>query len=65
MNKITLTNQCNICCEDKADGYQCGQCNGEICIECYNSIKNNYSNRCVYCNYSLFDHVGKNGKIIT
>ena len=56
--KTELISPCDICFEDK-NGYTCSRCKNEICMDCYNAIKNNYCNKCIYCNYSLVDHVAK------
>lgn len=57
MIKCKLNTPCDICFEEKEDGYKCRRCKDEICIECCESIKNKYCHKSLFCNYCLVDHV--------
>ena len=64
--KCKLESECGVCFENDSDGandsYKCSRCNKAICINCYKLIKNMYCSRCVYCKYSLLEHIYKQRK---
>ena len=61
ISKCKITSQCDICVEDTegADGYECSRCHNQLCLECYQSLPTNYCTRCIYCRYSIGEHIFK------